>query len=365
MTARPLDQLAGLGQAPWLDSLSRDWLRSGELERLRDRYALLGVTSNPSIFRESLRSQVYDDDIRRLSAAGIADEHLFEALAVADIRDACDIFSDVHRTTGDGHVSLELDPGHADDEAASVIQARSLWHTVDRPNLMVKVPGTVAGVAVAERLIGEGINVNVTLLFGVDVYRQVMEAHMRGLERLVDGGGDPASVQSVASFFVSRVDTKVDLLLQSAAPDSGLDGRIAIANATLAWSGHRQVLETARWQRLADHGARPQRPLWASTGTKNAAYEDVRYVEGLVAHGTVNTMPLATIQAFDDHGTARVALDDAAVDRARGRIAELAECGISLDAVTAELRAEGIAAFAEAHDDLVADLARRRRQLST
>ncbi|MCB0878007.1 MAG: transaldolase [Thermoleophilia bacterium] len=362
-----LERLAQLGQAPWLDSISRDWLRSGELDSLRDRLALRGVTSNPSIFQAALKSDVYDDDVRRLAGEGLDDRQVFHRLATDDIREACDSFAQVHEQTGDGYVSIEVDPDLAHDTDATVTQARELWKVVGRPNLMVKIPATEAGLPAIEQVIADGINVNVTLLFDVGVYSRVREAWLRGLERLHADGGDVASVASVASFFVSRVDTKVDGLLDAMEGDDcrELRGTAAVANAVVAWADAQRLLEDERWAPLAAAGARAQRLLWASTGTKDPSYSPTKYVDELVVADTVNTMPLATLEAFTQ-GTEAVAvtIDDERVTRARRELDRLHDCGIDLGRVTDELRDEGVAAFVGAFDGLLADVATKRQAVS-
>ncbi len=356
-------------QAPWLDSISRDWLRSGELEVLRDRFSLRGVTSNPSIFEAALRSDVYDADVRQLAAEGLDDRAIFQRLATDDIREACDVFAPVHDATGDGYVSIEVDPDLAHDTDATIAQARALWKTVARPNLMVKIPATEAGIPAIEQVIADGINVNVTLLFDVSVYSRVREAWLRGLERLHEDGGDVSSVASVASFFVSRVDTKVDGLLDAMDSDECRDlrGTAAVANAVIAWADAQRLNEDERWARLVIAGARPQRLLWASTGTKDPSFSPTKYVDELIASGTVNTMPLATIEAFAQATgeDVRSTIDVDRVSRARRELDRLHECGIDLGRVTDELRDEGVAAFVGAFDTLLDGVAAKRTAVAT
>lgn len=360
----PLHQLNELGQAVWLDSISRDWLDDGELERMLDRLAIVGVTSNPSIFAIALRSDTYDDDIERFLNDGLDDRSIFERLAVDDIRRACDVLAAVHeRTNGlDGLVSIELEPDLAHDADASVERARQLWAAVGRPNLLIKVPATEAGIPVIGQLVREGINVNVTLLFSVGVYRRVMEQYITALEQRLEAG-ESLDVASVASFFVSRVDTKVDPLLQVLG-DAGvaLCGKVAVANAVAAWAAYLEVFTSGRWMALQRAGARPQRPLWASTGTKNPSYSDVLYVQELIAPGTVNTMPLATLEAFADHGRAMLTVDDTA--SALTLLEKLAGLGIDLDAVTEQLRAEGVEAFEASYAELLERIGSKRAELS-
>jgi transaldolase len=367
-TAARLARLATLGQAPWLDSISRDWLESGELDTLRDRFALRGVTSNPSIFQAALRSSVYDADVRRLADEGLDDRAVFQRLATDDIRRACDAFRAVHDGTGDGYVSIEVDPDLAHDTDATIAQARELWRTVARPNLMVKIPATEAGIPAIEQVIADGINVNVTLLFEVAVYSRVREAWLHGLERLHADGGDVTSVQSVASFFVSRVDTKVDALLDELDTDEAreLRGTAAVANAVLAWADAQRLRDEPRWAPLAAAGAHAQRLLWASTGTKDPSFAPTKYVDELVAPDTVNTMPLATIEAFAAaDGDVSVTIDEERAVRARRELDRLDACGIDMAQVTDELRDEGVAAFVAAFDGLLADVAAKREAVAS
>ncbi|MBC7460012.1 MAG: transaldolase [Thermoleophilia bacterium] len=357
-----LDQLGKLGQAPWLDSIGRDWLDTGELERMRDAFALRGVTSNPSIFQAALKHEAYDSDIRALASQGLDDRAIFQRLAIDDIRRACDVFLPVHEATGDGHVSIEVDPDLAHDTEGTIRQAQELWREIARPNLMVKIPATAAGIPAIEQVLSEGINVNVTLLFDVGVAHAVREAWLSGLTKLHETGGDVFGVTSVASFFVSRVDAKVDAMLSQLDSEhtDELRGTAAVANAVLAWADAQRLFEDPRWTPLAAAGAQPQRLLWASTGTKDPAYSDIKYVEELVAADTVNTMPLATLEAYADHGSPEITIDAARVERARRELDRLMEAGIDMTVVTDELRDEGVAAFVNAFDGLLADVASKR-----
>lgn len=354
-TRNPLHDLHPLGQSVWLDYIRRGMLESGELKEMIARYDLRGVTSNPSIFEEAIgKSTDYDSTFEELAAHHSDPNAAYEAVAIEDIRDACDLFRGVYDAAEghDGFVSLEVSPELAHDTEATVSDARRLWQVVDRPNLMVKVPGTDEGLPAIEQLIAEGINVNVTLLFSLAGYERVMEAYLRGLERRVEAGGAVERVASVASFFVSRVDSAVDAELEQIAAAGGaqaerahsLMGKAAVANAKLAYHRFTEIFAGERWQRLAGEGARVQRPLWASTSTKNPAYRDVIYVEELIGPHTVNTMPLATVKAFADHGVARVTVDQD-VAAARGVLAGLHELGIELDQVTERLQLEGVEKF--------------------
>ncbi len=363
-----LAALDDLGQSIWLDSISREMLESGELDRHVREHSVVGVTSNPSIFQQALASSdAYDEDIRHLVGEGLDDRTIFERLAVADIRDACDALRQVWLSSGrlDGMVSMEVEPDLAHDTDASIRRAHELWNAIDRPNLMIKVPATEAGLPVVEELVFAGINVNVTLLFSVRMYRQVMERYLRGLERRREAGLGP-EVHSVASFFVSRVDSAVDPLLDAAGGSAReLRGQVAVANALAAWDAYLAVFTSDRFvQGLGSWGALPQRPLWASTSTKDPAYSDLLYVEPLVAAGTVNTMPLATLEAFADHGTAELTITPQAVARAHARLGELREFGIDIDRVTEELLAAGVEAFVDSYADLLAGLGAKRSQLA-
>lgn len=374
-TVNPILECRTLGQSIWLDYIRRDLVAGGALRRLIDDDGISGLTSNPAIFEKAIGgSHDYDVALSALVASGERDPAvLFERLAVEDIRAAADLLQPVYRDSAgaDGYVSLEVSPQLAMDEAATVHEARRLWRAVDRPNLMIKVPGTLPGVAAVRRLVGAGVNVNVTLLFARATYRAVADAYMRGLETFVAGGGDPARVASVASFFVSRIDTAVDAELERRLASTGaaeravldaLCGRVAVANAKLAYADYRAIYAQPRWQALAARGARPQRLLWASTGTKNPRYSDVLYVESLIGPQTVNTVPPATLDAFRDHGRAapRLAED---IDGARAVLDALAAAGVSLEAITDRLVVEGVRLFVEAHDKLLAAVAVKRDAL--
>jgi transaldolase len=353
----PLQELTALGQSVWLDYIRRGILDNGELaEMIRDK-ALRGVTSNPAIFEQAIaRSDDYDEALRSLAERGVDANEAYEALAIEDIQRAADLFRDIYEEAGghDGFVSLEVSPELAHDTEGTLAEARRLWKVVDRPNVMIKVPGTDAGLPAIERLIAEGINVNVTLLFSLAGYEKVMEAYLAGLERRAEAEQSLERVASVASFFVSRVDSAVDAELEKRLGDAGSEeererirsllGRAAIANAKLAYGRFREIFGGERFERLAARGARVQRPLWASTSTKNPDYRDVIYVEELIGPDTVNTMPLATVEAFADHGVARRTLD-ADVDRARADLAALSDLGIDLDWITDRLQVEGVEKF--------------------
>jgi transaldolase len=354
----PLMVLGALGQSPWYDNITRDLVREGGLARLIAGDGLLGMTSNPTIFEKAVSGSVlYDDDIRRLAAEGRTPTEIFEGLAVTDVRDACDVFRGVYDRTGgvDGLVSLEVRPALAHDTEATVAEARRLWAAVDRPNAMIKIPGTLEGLPAVTRCLAEGININVTLLFSVPRYRQVIEAYFRGLELAVERCHAIGRIASVASFFVSRLDGKVDGWLDAHGGPPALRGTAAIANACDAYATFEQAFRGPRWEALAARGARVQRPLWASTSTKDPAYPDVYYVEALVAPHTVNTLPPATFDAYRDHGRPAIRMPDG-MTRAPGRLRALADAGINLDDITRTLEVEGVKSFAKSYTDLLAGI---------
>ena len=370
----PLRKLAESGQAVWLDFLSRDIIGNGELARLIAEDGVAGVTSNPAIFEKAIGgSAAYDAEIARLAGTGETSvTAIYEQLAIADIAAAADLFRPLYEQSGgrDGLVSLEVSPYLAMDTRATIAEARSLWRAVDRPNIFIKVPGTAPGIPAIRQLLAEGINVNITLLFSQQVYDEVVDAYFAGLEERAAAGQSIARIASVASFFVSRIDTVADKLIEQAAARGGeekeraalakLAGKIAIANAKLAYARYLERFADARWQRLAKLGAAPQRLLWASTGTKNPAYSDVLYVEELIGPDTVNTMPGATIDAFRDHGRVRPSLTEN-VDEAAATLAALARAGISLDRITDDLAVDGVKLFADAFDKLLGAIAGKRR----
>lgn len=365
--------LRNAGTATWLDQLSRDLILDGRLAALLDRAALSGVTSNPSIFHQAMTTgQSYDAPLAALAARGLGAEEIYESLAVEDIRLACDVLRPVHDAThgGDGFVSLEVSPHLARDTEGTTSAARRLHARVDRPNVMIKVPGTPEGLPAIETLLGEGIAVNVTLLFGVDAYESVIRAYLRGLERRVASGQAP-DTPSVASFFVSRIDTLVDALLEEVAGKTAGDaaraevlalrGRTAVANAKLAYRSYQAILGGPEFTPLRARGARVQRPLWASTSTKNPAYLDVMYVEPLIGPDTVNTMPPDTLEAFIDHGRVEAGTLTQGLDEAEALFRRLAELGISMAAATQRLLDEGIAKFVQPYDKLLVALDGKRR----
>jgi len=367
MAKNRLQELHEVGQSIWLDSIDRRMLHDGELDRRIRDDALTGMTSNPTIFQKALASSnAYDDQIADAEEKGLSTWELFELLETTDVRDACDRFAGVYSSSrgADGYVSIEVSPGVSNSADATVEEARRLWKTVNRPNVMVKVPGTPEGAIAVRRLIAEGINVNITLLFAIEAHERVIDAYLAGLEDRVKAGKPIDGLASVASFFVSRVDTEIDKRLDAliAKADAAekerlklLKGRAAIANAKLAYRLFRQKFTGPRWEALAKQGARLQRPLWASTSTKNPEYRDVMYVEELIGPDTVDTMPPATIEAFGEHGVVDRTVDKK-VAAAEGLLREIEAVGISVKDVTAKLLVDGIASFQKSFDELIAGL---------
>jgi transaldolase len=348
-----LQRLHDAGVSIWLDTLSRELLETGAFATLVDDFAVTGATSNPTIFAKAITgSDRYDAQLRTL-ASGASDDlqELFFAVALDDVRRAAQVLLPVHRRTGgdDGYVSFECTPDVADDAEATIAQALDLWQRLDLPNVLIKVPATQAGVSAIEALTARGVNVNVTLLFSVERYEEVIEAYLRGLEHRVAAGEPVGEITSVASFFVSRIDSKADAIL---APDSPARGCVAIANAHHAYGRYLARFGDERWRRLQQHGARPQRPLWASTGTKDPSYSDVLYVERLIAPGVINTMPENTLRAFADHGNIGERLGSD-VSAANTILAEAAAEGVELETISLELEREGVKSFCDAYDQLL------------
>jgi transaldolase len=352
------------GVSIWLDTLSRDLLESGEFAALVDDFAVSGATSNPTIFAKAITtSDRYDDQLRSLCASGVADpRELFFGVALDDVRRAAAILRPVHeRSDGtDGFVSFECTPDLADDTEGTIEQALDLWQRLDLPNVLIKVPATRAGVGAIEELTARGISVNVTLLFSVERYEEVIEAYLRGLERRVAAGEPIDRIASVASFFVSRVDSKADAALAAGSP---VRGRVAIANANLAYGRYLERFAGARWRALQQRGARPQRPLWASTGTKDPSYSDVLYVEQLIAAGVINTMPEKTLRAFADHGQVEATLHGD-IDASQDVLRAAAAGGVDLNAITAQLEREGVAAFCDSSRQLLSCIQSKLNSLS-
>lgn len=366
MKTTPLNQLEPLGQSIWIDSIGRDLIASGRLRHLIDDDGLRGMTSNPSIFEKAIvDSHDYDDDIRAMASQGKSAQTIYASLSQSDVRDAADAFRPLYdRTHGrDGYVSLEVNPHLAHDTDGTLKEARQLWELLARPNVLIKVPATEHGLPAMRQLITEGINVNVTLLFGLPRYRQVVEAFIGGLEARVARGRSATHVASVASFFVSRIDTMVDPLLDSVIARGGtmaelalmVRGQTAIASAKLAYQIYKELFTSERFARLANRGARTQRLLWASTGTKNSAYSDVRYIEALIGPETVNTAPSETIDAYRDHGLPRSRLE-LDVSEARWVMDQLPKLGIAIDEVTQRLEDEGVEKFDKPFDLLLKTL---------
>jgi transaldolase len=365
MSKSRLHELSERGQSVWIDSLSREMIESGELERLIEEDAVVGVTSNPTIFQKAFDSgDSYDEDMRQLMEQEDDDKEVFFRLAVADVQNACDILRPTwdQGNGRDGWVSLEVEPDIASDTEKTTEEARRLNKMVDRPNVFIKIPATEPGLKAIEDSIAAGIPINVTLIFSLERHRAVAEAYIRGLERFVSDGGDPSTLASVASFFVSRVDTEADKRLEDIGGHDELLGKLAIANAKLAYQTYKEVFSGERWQKLADAGASAQRCLWASTSTKNPDYRDVIYVEELIGSDTVNTMPLETVEAFQDHGEVADTLEQD-VDAARSLLRELDEAGVDYDDVTRVLEEEGVQKFSDSFKQLLEEVAKKRDAL--
>jgi transaldolase len=359
----PLTALAALGQSLWLDYISRDLIESGELRRLIEEDGLRGMTSNPSIFQKAIAdSHDYDEAIRAMAPQGKSLKTIYETLTQADVQSAADEFRPLYDETdgADGYVSLEVDPHLAHDTGGTVEEARRLWVALDRPNVLIKVPATAEGLPAIRQIIGEGINVNVTLLFGLPRYQQVVEAYLGGLEARATQDKPLKMVASVASFFVSRIDALVDPLLEKIIAQGGehealaraLQGQVAVANAKAAYQVYKEVFGGDRFRRLAGKGARTQRLLWASTGTKNPAYSDVKYVEVLIGRDTIDTVPVETLNDYRDHGKPEDRIEQE-VERSLEALDRLPELGIDLDKVAGQLEDEGVEKFSRAFEELM------------
>jgi transaldolase len=358
-----LEKMRELGQAPWMDEISREDIKHGGLQQVIDD-GIVGVTSNPAIFQKAIaNSDLYDEQLHELAKETDDPKEMFWAVAGKDIRDACDILMPVHEETGgvDGFVSLEVQPDIAYDAEATVEEAARLHEMVDRPNLFVKIPATPPGLYAIEEMISRGKSINVTLIFSLERYREVARAYTRGLQRLVENGGDPSGVHSVASFFVSRIDSEADTQLEELGAKD-LEGELAIANAKIAYQIYKQVFGGARWNKLAEAGANPQRLLWASTSTKNPDYPDTIYVDNLVGPETVNTMPKNTIQAVMDHGDIRPTLEEG-VEEAKRLLGRLREAGLDYEDVTDILEKEGIQKFADPFNEMLEEISNKSKQL--
>jgi len=348
-----LAELSASGVAVWLDDLSRDRIRSGNLQSLVDEYSVVGATTNPTIFAAAISgSDSYDDQVHALAIRKVDVQEALRTITAADVRDACDLFRPIHdRQPGDGRVSLEVAPGLAHDTDATNAEAAHLWWLVDRPNLYIKIPATEAGLPAIAETISKGISVNVTLIFSLDRYRGVMDAYLSGLEKRVADGGSLDGLASVASFFVSRVDTEIDKRLDKLGADPSLKGKAGIANAQLAYQAYEEVFTSDRWRALEAKGAVPQRPLWASTGVKNPEYSDTMYISELIAPGTVNTMPEKTMKAYADHGSAGTPVQKS-YDEAAGVMKAVADAGVDLDDVFRVLEEEAVQKFVDSWDEL-------------
>ncbi|MDP5182451.1 transaldolase [Blastococcus sp. BMG 814] len=348
-----LAELSSAGVAVWLDDLSRDRIRSGNLQSLVDEHSIVGVTTNPTIFAAAISgSDSYDDQLHALAVRKVSVEEALRTVTAADVRDACDLLAPVaQRQPGDGRVSLEVAPGLAHDTDATAAEAAHLWWLVDRPNLFIKIPATEAGLPAITETIANGISVNVTLIFSLERYEAVMDAYLAGLEKRVAEGGSLEGIASVASFFVSRVDSEIDKRLDAAGAEASLKGKAGIANAQLAYQAYEEVFSSDRWKALQAQGAVAQRPLWASTGVKNPEYSDTMYISELIAPGTVNTMPEKTLMAYADHGSpgnpVQKSYDDAA-----GVMQAVRDAGVDLDDVFRVLEEEGVQKFVDSWDEL-------------
>ncbi|MEB3827354.1 transaldolase [Phormidium sp. CCY1219] len=378
MATNPLLQIEEqYGQSIWMDNLTRNIIESGELKQLIESRGLMGLTSNPSIFEKAIvGNEIYDADIEAGIKAGKSVEEIYESLVFEDIRNACDVFRPIYEKTDglDGYVSIELPPNIARDTEQSIAEAKRYYREIGRDNVMVKIPGTPEGLAAVEKVIAEGINVNITLLFSVQSYVDTAWAYIRGLEARVKAGKDISKIASVASFFISRIDVKIDekideqlehvTELNKKAKLEEVKGKVAIANAKIAYQKYKEIIESDAWQALAAKGANPQRLLWASTSTKNPEYSDVLYVDELIGSDTVNTMPPSTIEACADHCQVGGSRIESEVDKAYKLMESLPEVGIDLDAVMKELLEEGIEKFIQPFDSLMKSLEEKVKQLA-
>jgi transaldolase len=376
-TPSPLHRLSALGQSVWIDSLSRDWIRGGHLQQLIDEDEVVGATSNPTIFQKAMSAgDAYDEQLRTLKGAaqdGVRAseparsdaEEVFWTLAEQDIREACDVFRPTwdEGLGRDGYVSIEVDPRLAYDSLQTYREAMRLHKAIDRHNLLVKIPATKPGLAAIEDVIAKGHSINITLIFSLKRYAEVAESYVRGLERLIAEGGDPRKVHSVASFFVSRIDTEADRRLEEISGHDELKGKLAVANAKLAYRHYQHIFQGPRWEYLASKGATTQRVLWASTSTKNPAYPDTLYVDELIGPDTINTMPEETVRAFQDHGSPRANLQDGLAE-AQAVFGDLAAAGVDYDEVTDTLEREGVEKFEASFDEVLGSLAAKLGSLT-
>lgn len=360
MKTNPLAQLEKYGQSIWLDYIKRDLFTNGKLEKLIDTYCLRGMTSNPSIFEKAIdEGQDYDQDIKSMAGKGKTVHDIYDALTLKDVQNAADVFRSIYEESHgeDGYVSLEVNPHLAKDTEGTIAEARRLWKALDRPNVLIKVPATKEGIPAIQQLITEGINVNVTLLFGLTRYREVVQAYINGLEARIAAKKPVKQIASVASFFLSRIDVLLDPILQEK-KEVALKGQIAIASAKLAYQIFIEMFHHERFKKLAEHGANVQRLLWASTSTKNPDYSDVKYVEALIGPKTVNTLPLETIEAYHDHGNPAVRLDSCVTEMELD-FKRLKELGIDIESVVQQLEDEGVSKFLTAYDQLIDALKKR------
>lgn len=374
MSENPLKKLEAYGQSIWMDFISRGTINSGQLARWIQQDGVSGMTSNPSIFEKAIvESHDYDASIRAMAGDQKPVEDLFQAMAVEDIQRAADLFRPIYdKTQGvDGYVSIEVSPGLAHDTQGSIDEARKLWKMVDRPNVLIKIPGTREGLPAIRQMLGEGVNINITLLFGLPRYREVAEAYLGGLEDLLASKRKPLNkAASVASFFLSRIDVLIDPMLEKMIQEGGpkadkakaVHGQVAIASAKVAYEMYHEIFQSARFQKLAQQGAHPQRLLWASTSTKNPNYSDVKYVEALIGPDTIDTVPVETLDAYRDHGKPSNTLEQN-TDQAHRVLNHLAELGISLDAVTQQLEDEGVKKFEKSFTQLMDALKKSRSEV--
>ncbi len=374
--SNPLIELTNLGQSIWYDNIERKLFLSGDFERMINEDGLRGMTSNPAIFEKAISgSDDYNEQLKELASAGKSAMEIYEALAIRDIQTAADILKPVYEKTHklDGYVSLECSPLLANDTPGTIAEARRLWQTVNRPNVMIKIPGTSAGIPAIEQCLYEGININITLLFSLNAYQATIDAYINGLTRRLKEGQSVDGIASVASFFVSRIDSAVDKKLaamieratseEAKANLKSIEGRVAIANAKMAYQIYKENFHSDRFAALKAAGAMVQRPLWASTSTKNPAYSDVYYVEALMGNETINTIPAATYKAFKDHGKPRLSIEDH-LDEERAVLARLEDAGISLDDVTQQVLDEGVALFIQPFEKLLAAIETKRDELA-
>jgi transaldolase len=360
----PLIELQQAGQSIWLDFITRGFMTEGKLQKLIKEDGLRGVTSNPTIFQKALSGSEYDSAIQEAVKKETPVTEIFDAVAIADIQQACDLFMPVYESTagGDGYVSLEVNPHLARATQGTLEEVRKLFRKVNRPNVMIKIPATKEGIPAIEQSLADGININITLIFSLQRYQEVMNAWLGGLEKALKAKRSLHRIASVASFFVSRVDTMVDKMLDEKGASKELHGKAAIANAKLAYKMFQDIVASPRYKALKDQGARVQRPLWASTSTKNPSFRDVIYVEELIGPDTVNTLPPATIDAFRDHGKVRNSITEN-VEQAKQVLAQLKEAGVDIDQVTQKLEEDGVKSFSESYDSLINSLKEKRQAM--